>query len=102
MHDTFTKPFADLMKTARLGQLPEHVQSLVHDGLTKTREATLKSFAAARDGAETFEKVALAAQRDTGELTGKVFDQAMQNTEAAFTAAQAIAQAKSPVEAAEL
>jgi hypothetical protein len=102
MTDPFTKPFADMLKAAPYGQLPEHVKTLVDDGLAKTREATLKSFAVAKHSAEAFEKVALAAQRDAGELAGKIFDQAVQNTEAAFIAAKAIAQAKSPVEAAEL
>jgi hypothetical protein len=102
MTDAFTKPFADALKAAPYGQLPQHVQSLVTDGIAKTREATLKSFAAAKNGAEAFGRVAIAAQRDTEQLAGKVIDHAVENTEAAFTAAKAITQAKSLVEAAEL
>ncbi len=102
MTDQFTKPFTNLLKTAQYGQLPEHVQTLVQDGLSKSREATLRSIAAAKDGAEAFGKVNLGAPKETGELAAMVFDNAIANTEATYTAAQAIAQAKSPVEVAQL
>jgi len=98
----FALPFADLLKTASFGQLPNQVQTFVEDGLIKSREATLKSFAAAKEGAEAIEKVTTVAQRGSGELAAKFFDQVIQNTEAAFNAAQSIAQQKSPLEAAQL
>lgn len=102
MTDPFTKPFADLFKMAPYGQMPGQMQNLVTDGLAKTREATLQSIAAAKNGAETFGKVSPVAAKETGEFTAKAFEQAVENTEAAFLTAQAIALSTSPIEAAQL
>ena len=73
-----------ILKASRLGQLPEHVQAVAHDGLANTREATLKSIALVKT------------------LAAKTLDNALANTEAAFDAAQAIARAKNMNEAAQL
>ena len=73
-----------ILKASQLGQLPEHVQAIAHDGLANTREATLKSIALMKT------------------LAAKTLDNALANTEAAFDAAQAIARAKDMNEAAQL
>jgi hypothetical protein len=102
MTDAFTKPFADLLQATQFAQLPAHAQTLIHDGLAKTREATLKTFVTAKDGAAAFGKANPIATDEAKVLTATVFDHAIANTEAAFIAAQAIAQAKSPTEVAQL
>lgn len=102
MTDQFPNPFADLFKTTQFGQMPNSAQSLVQDGLTKTRDATLQSFAAVKQGAEKMGQSAVVAKKETSDLTAKVFEQAAKNIEAAFVAAQAIAKAKSPMEVMQL
>ena len=102
MNDQFTKPFTDLFKAAPYGQMPDQLQTPMQDGLAKTRDATLKSISAVRDGAEALGKSSPLASKETGALTTRVFEQAIENTEAAFVAAQAIAFAKSPMEAVQL
>ena len=98
MTDQFTKPFTDLFKGAPACQIPVQLQSFVRDGLSKTRDAALTSLAAIKTGADSLGKVNVEA----GEFNAKLFDHTIANTEAAFSAAQSIAQAKSPVEAIQL
>jgi hypothetical protein len=102
MNDQFTKPFTDLFKAAPTGQIPAQVQSFVQDGLAKTRDAALNSIAAIKTGADSLGKVNVLAPKEAGEITAKMFDNTVANTEAAFGAAQAMTQAKSPVEAMQL
>ena len=102
MTDHFTKPFTDLFKDAPAGQIPAQLQSFVQDGLSKTRDAALTSLAAIKTGAEAFGQVNIVAPKEAGEFTAKLLDNTIVNTEAAFGAAQSIAQAKSPVEAIQL
>ena len=102
MTDLFTKPFTDLFKTTTSSQLPAQVQTLVQDGLSKTRQAALTSITAIKDGAEQLGKVNLLAPKEAAEFTAKLFDNTLANTEAAFVAAQAITKAQSPIEAMQL
>lgn len=101
MTDQFTKPFTDLLNPAKFGQLPGQMQTAFQDGLAKTRDLTLKSIDAAKTGAESLGKSSV-VPKETGALTTKAFEQAIENTEAAFLAALAVAQAKSPIEAMQL
>ena len=102
MTDPITKMFTDLISSAQAGQHTGQVQTMFNDGLAKTREATLKSFAVAKEGAAALEQGAASVQRDTSELATKVIDQIIKNTESAFAAIQAFTQAKSPIEVAQL
>ena len=45
MNDQFTKPFTDLFKAGQNVQIPAQLQSLVQDGLSKTRDAAVTSLA---------------------------------------------------------
>ena len=102
MSDPFSNLFADVFKTPQIGQMPGSAQAFVHDGLSKTRAATLQSIAVVRQGAEKMGQTAVVARKETSDLTAKAFEQATRNIEAAFDAAQAISKAKSPIEAAKL
>jgi hypothetical protein len=75
---------------------------MFHDGLAKSREVAVKSIAAAKDGVETMGKASPVANKEASALTSKAFEQMMTNTEAAYEAVQAIARAKSPMEAVQL
>ena len=81
---TYEQKADAIITAARLGQLPENVRAIAHDGLTQTCEAALQSIAVAK----TF--------------AAKVLDNTLANTEAVFDAAQAIAGAKNITEAAQL
>ena len=98
MNDQYAKQVSDLFKT----QLPEQLQTLVHDGLAKSREVAVKSIAAAKDGAEALGKASPVAPKEASALTAKAFEQVIENTESAYDAAQSIARAKSPVEVVQL
>ena len=102
MTDQFIKPFTKMFEATSLNQLPEQTQAIVHDGLAKTRDAALKSIAAVKVGAEALGKASPIAAKETGAFTTRAFEQAIENTEAAFVAAQAIFSARSPVEAAQV
>ncbi len=98
MSDHLNKQFADLFK----GALPEQVQTMVQDGLAKSREITVKSISAAKDGAAMLGKSSPVANAEANELAAKAFDQVLENTEAAYAAAQSMVLAKSPIEMAQL
>lgn len=98
MTDQYTKQFADLFKA----QLPEQLQTFVHEGLAKSREVAVQSIAVAKNGAEALGKASPVAPKEASALTAKAFDQVLENTESAYEAAQSIARAKSPVEVAQL
>jgi phasin family protein len=84
MTTQFERQAEAILKASRLGQLPEHVQAVAHEGLANTREATLKSIGLVKT------------------LAAKALDNALVNIEAAFDAAQAIARAKDLNDAAQL
>lgn len=102
MTDQSPVPFAKLFESATKNPLPEPVQSAVENGLTTACQATLKSLAMARDGAKALSEAAPIAADATVAFTAKAFEQAAENTEAAFGAARAIVRAKSPAEAIKL
>ena len=97
-----TKPIADLFMLAQTSHLPAQMQSLVQDGLSKTRDAALKSLLVVKDGADSISKANSFVPKESGAVTKKVFDHTTANIEAAFDAAEAITQAKSPVEVIQL
>lgn len=92
----------DLYTTLFKVQLPEQLQTLVQDGLAKSREVALQSIAVAKDGAEAFGKISPVAPKEAGALTAKAFAQVIENTETAYDVAEAIARAKSPAEVAQI
>ncbi len=98
MNDQFTKQFSEMFKA----QLPEQFQTMVQDGLAKSRDVTVKSIVAAKDGAEQMGKSSPVAPKETSALTSKAFEQIIANTEAAYEVALSMARAKSPVEAVQL
>ena len=102
MNEQFTRQAQDMFKAAQEARLPENIQAMAEDGVTKTREAYQKMNTVAKDGAKAVEEVVLAAQAGAKAIGERVLHNTSVNTEAAFDAAQAIARARSIPEAARL
>ena len=98
----FSNAFADLLKGAPFANPPSDVQRTVQEGLATSQAATLKSLSSAKDGVVAIEQAGNAVRLDGGKLASKVFEHVIHNSEAAFSAAQVVANAKSPSEAVQL
>jgi phasin family protein len=88
-----------LFKDARV---PENVQAIAQQGVAASKEFYSKAAAAAQDGAKAMNEIADAAWGSTKMLNEKIAQNLTANAEAAFSAAQAIATAKSLPEIAKL
>ena len=88
-----------LFKDARV---PENVQAIAQQGVAASKELYSKAAAAAQDGAKAMNEIADTAWGSTKMLNEKIAQNLTANAEAAFSAAQAIANAKSLPEIAKL
>jgi Phasin protein len=88
-----------LFKDARV---PENVQAIAQQGVATSKEYYSKAAAAAQDGAKAMSEIADTAWGSTKMLNEKIVQNLTANAEAAFSAAQAIATAKSLPEIAKL
>ena len=88
-----------LFKGARV---PENVQALAQQGVTASKDFYSKTAEAVRDGATVMTEIADTAWGSTKMLNDKIAQNLAANAEAAFSAAQAIAAAKSLPEIAKL
>jgi len=88
-----------LFKDARV---PENVQAMAQQGVAASKELYSKAAAAAQDGAKAMNEIADTAWGSTKMLNEKIAQNLTANAEAAFSAAQAIANAKSLPEIAKL
>ena len=88
-----------LFKDARV---PENVQAIAQQGVAASKEFYAKTAAAAQDGAKVMTEIADTAWGSTKMLNEKLVQNLTANAEAAFTAAQAMATAKSLPELAKL
>ena len=52
MNEQFTRQAKDMFKVAQDGRIPENIQAMAEDGVTKTRDAYLKLNTVAKDGAK--------------------------------------------------
>ena len=85
-----------LFKDARV---PENVQAMAQQGVAASKDFYAKTAAAAQDGAKVMTEIADTAWGSTKMLNEKIVQNLTANAEAAFTAAQAMATAKSLPEA---
>ena len=102
MNEQFTRQAQGMFRAAQDGKIPETIQAMAEDGVTKTREAYQKIQGATKDNAKVVEEMVLAAQAGAKAIGEKVIQNTAANTEAVFDAAQAIARARSLPEAARL
>jgi hypothetical protein len=82
--------------------MPAPVQVMAQESLAKSRELYRASVAAAQGGARVFAEVAETTWGSAKLLNDKIIQNVTANTEAAFSAAEAIARARSLPEAARL
>ena len=102
MNEHFTRQAEQFFNVAKDVRVPENVQAMVVDGVTKTREAYDKATVVAKDQAKVAEEIMLAGQAGAKSIGAKMMENTAVNAEAAFDAAQAIARARSIPEAARL
>ena len=103
MYQQFGKQAFDqaekLFKDARV---PENVQAIAQQGIAASKDLYTKSAAAAQDSAKVMTEIADTAWGSTKMLNEKIVQNLTANAEAAFSAAHAIATAKSLPEMAKL
>lgn len=102
MNEHFTRQAEQFFNAAKEARVPENVQAMVADGVSKTREVYEKAASVARDQAKVAEDMVLNGQASAKNLGSKLIENAVANTEAAFEAAQAMARARSLPEAAKI
>lgn len=90
----FARQTQDFLSAAKDARIPEQVQAIAEDSVTKARETYGKFNTVAKDGAKVFEEVTVAAFAGAKSITDKVLKNTETNTEAVFDAAEAIARAK--------
>lgn len=100
MNDQFSNQAQEMFSVAKDARIPENVQAIAEQSVTKTREAYEKMSTAATDQAKVAEEIMLATQAGAKSLTEKMLQNTAVNTEATFDAAEAMARAKTLPEAA--
>jgi phasin len=90
----FTRQTQDFLAAAKDARIPEQVQAMAEDSVTKARETYGKINSAAKDSVKVLEEVMVAAHAGAKSIGDKVLRNTEANTEAVFEAAQAIARAK--------
>lgn len=90
----FTKQTQEFFEAAKDARIPEQVQTMAEDSVSKARETYGKLNTAAKDSAKVFEDVFLTAQAGAKSIGDKVLKNTEANTEAVFDAAEALARAK--------
>ena len=94
--------FDQIEKLFKSARVPENVQALAQQGVTASKDLYSKTAEAVRDGATVMTEIADTAWGSTKMLNDKIAQNLAANAEAAFSAAQAIAAAKSLPEIAKL
>ena len=94
--------FDQIEKLFKGVRLTENVQALAQQGVTASRDLYSKTAEAVRDGATVMTEIADTAWGSTKMLNDKIAQNLAANAEAVFSAAQAIAAAKSLPEIAKL
>lgn len=102
MTDQFTRQAQDMMAAAKEARIPENVQAFAEDSVAKSREAYVKMNAATQDGVQAMQEIVIATQAGAKSFGEKMLQNATDNAEAAFDAAEAMARAKTIPEVARL
>ncbi|MGE0022516.1 MAG: phasin family protein [Hyphomicrobium sp.] len=90
----FTRQTQEFFSAAKDARIPEQVQAIAEDSVSKARETYDRFSTAAKDSAKVLEDVVSAAQAGAKTIGDRVLRNTEANAEAAFEAAQAIARAK--------
>ena len=90
----FARQTQDFFAAAKDARIPEQVQAIAEDSVSKARETYGKFNTVAKDGAKAFDEATVAAFAGAKSIGDKVLKNTENNTEAVFDAAQALARAK--------
>lgn len=90
----FARQTQEFLSAAKDARIPEQVQAIAEDSVTKARETYDKLNTVAKDGVKVLEEVMVTAHAGAKSIGEKVLKNTEANTEAAFEAAQALARAK--------
>ena len=90
----FTRQTQEFFSAAKEARIPDQVQAIAEDSVSKARETYGKFNTVAKDNAKVLEDVFAAAQAGAKSIGDKVLKNTETNAEAAFDAAQALARAK--------
>lgn len=99
MNEHFKRQAEQFMDAAKAVKIPENIQAMAEEGVTRSQEAFEQISAAAKDQAKVAEDLALATQAGFKSIGAKLLDNTTVNAEAAFEAARAIARAGTVTEA---
>ncbi|MDZ4840972.1 MAG: phasin family protein [Hyphomicrobium aestuarii] len=99
IQDDFTRQAQDMFAAAKDARIPENMQHMAEESVTKSREAFQKFSVAAKDNVKVAEDLILASTAGNKAISEKLLQNTITNTEAAFDAAQAMARAKTLPEA---
>jgi hypothetical protein len=94
MNEQFTRQVEEFFAVSNNVSIPDNVQSVVEDGVAKTRDAYLKINAVTKDGAKAFDEAMTAAYAGTKAIGEKVLLNIEANAKAAFDGAQSISRAR--------
>jgi hypothetical protein len=97
-----SQAFDQIEKLFQGARLPENVQALAQQGVTASKDFYSKTAEAVRNGATVMTEITDTAWGSTKMLNERIAQNLAANAEAAFSAAQAIATAKSLPEIAKL
>ena len=90
----FARQTQEFFSAAKEARIPDQVQAIAEDSVSKARETYGKFNTVAKDNAKVLEDVFAAAQAGAKSIGDKVLKNTETNAEAAFDAAQALARAK--------
>ena len=102
MNDQIAKQAEEMMKAMKDVKLPENMQVVTEENISKTREAYEKATIVAKDTGKAMEDISESATKGAKKISDKILTNIEGHTDAAFKAATAVAKAKSLPEAAKL
>lgn len=99
VQEDFARQAQDMFAAAKDARIPENLQHMAEESVSKSREMFHKFSAAAKDGVKAVEDMILSSTAGNKAIGEKLLQNTIHNTEAAFDAAQAISRAKTVPEA---
>jgi hypothetical protein len=99
VQEDFARQAQDMFAAAKDARIPENMQHMAEETVAKSREMFHKFSAVAKDGSKVVEDMILASTAGNKAIGEKLLQNTINNTEAAFDAAQAMARAKTLPEA---
>lgn len=99
MNEHIQRQAEQFMNAAKAAKIPENLQAMAEEGVSRSKEAFDTLSAAAKEQAKIAEELALSTQAGFKSIGTKLLDNTVTNAEAAFDAARSIARAGSVPEA---